>query len=272
MSRWYDRQGNPQNQIPVADGTRLRPTTIADAKKHDWVASVSTICAIIKADDFLTQWKVGQFLDAAKGTGDLLASNHETWKAVVRKKADIEMSKAPDLGSRIHRAVEHYHRLKAEGDTKALASLSEYEPDILPYLVSLHNFCEENDIKANSVESLEKCVVVEEARTAGTADFIGTWAGRDIILDWKTQKVKRSPWFYFQFPLQLAAYWKGLGGRGQIVSVIIDTSGHAGYDIDQGVLPTIHFKFWDNPLKYYKYFLDLSGLYYHIHDWEERRV
>lgn len=268
MSRFYDKSGTPQLLIPKVDGSGLRPTHIGDAKKRGWVASVSTISGIVRLDDFLTDWKIGQHLDAAAGSGELLSRNHDEWKKHVRKMADKWMSEAPKLGSRVHGILEYYHRLRARGEK--LDALKDTEPDLLPYLVAMHQFSEDNGIKALSPEHVERRVVVPTARSAGTCDLIGTWQGKGtVVFDYKTQRVRKEARFYPTFPLQLAAYWKGLGGKGKICSIIIDTSKHGEYSVDRGILPAIEYKFYESPLTHYKFFENLSRLYYHSHEWPE---
>ena len=267
MSRFYDLNGKPQTLIPKVDGSGLRPTHIGDAKKHGWVASVSTISGIVKLDDFLTDWKIGQYMDAAAGSSDLLARNHEEWKKHVKKEAEKAMSAAPELGSRVHGTIERYHRLRAEGGD--MSALQSTDPDLLPYLIAVHQFCEEHNIKALSKDHVERRVVVKSARSAGTCDFVGKWGKDLVVLDWKSQKVRKEPRFYPQFPIQLAAYWAGLGKKGKIVSVVIDTSKHGSYDADRGILPGIHYKFYDSPITYYKFFEAFSRYFYIANEWPE---
>lgn len=265
MSRFYDLAGNPQTTIPVKDGSRLRATTITDAKKNGWVASVSTICSIVKDGDFLEQWKINQHLDAAKGLGDDLKTNHSVWKEKVRAKAQEEMSKAPKLGSEVHALVERYQRIR--GVAGDLSQLSDCPDNLKPYLAAIHQFSEAHCLKASEVE---KRVVVKSARSAGTCDFVGEADGHPVILDWKTQKVRKEPWFYFQFPLQLSAYWSAVSKKARIASVIIDTSGHDEHDVDKGILPGIYIKYYESPLKHLKLFKHLSDIYYALNDWEEK--
>ena len=41
MSHWYDKEGNPQYEIEGKTG--MRNTTLRDARKYEWVPSVSTV-------------------------------------------------------------------------------------------------------------------------------------------------------------------------------------------------------------------------------------
>lgn len=270
-SSFYSPDGVLQEYIMKADGSEPRRVTMADAKKHGWWSRVSTIAGIVKADDFLTTWKINQYLDSAAGTSKLLARNHDLWKKEVRKIADDNMSIAPKLGTLVHATVEAYHKIKCQdGD---LNDLNDTKPEALPYLVAIHQFCEEHAIRALSPADIEKRIVIPEARSAGTCDLIGSFEGTSpVLFDWKTQKVKGGkPYYYPSFPLQLAAYWAGNGGVGRICSVVIDTSGHAQYDVNSGRLPPIYYKMYDGVLTHYGHFLNLSKIYYYMHDWEEHK-
>ena len=269
MSRFYSPQGDPMIQIPTKDGKRLKQATIVDAKANGWYASVSTISGIVKESDFLTAWKVSQHLDAAKGTEKLLGQNHEIWKQRVRSDAEKAMSRAPELGTAVHNVVEQYQRIRTLGGD--FNDIKVDRKDLMPYLAAIHEFSETHGIKARDKDSLEKRIVIPEARTAGTCDFIGQFGKHKVaVLDWKTQKVRKEPWYYFNFPLQLAAYWRGMGGKGQIISVIIDTSGHDSYSVKKRQLPQISFKIYERPLDWYNHFLDLSKIYYLMNNWPHK--
>jgi hypothetical protein len=268
MSRFYDpRTGIPQLTVPTADGTKLRSVNIGDAKRNGWVASVSTICGLVKESDALTSWKVNLHLEAAHSIPPM--KNLQSWKGAVREAAEKEMNKAPKLGSEVHAAIEHYHRIRAShGDLK---QLKDNHPDhTTAYLAAIHSFCTKHNIRALSKDDVERRVVVPEARSAGTLDFVGSFGEKPLVLlDWKTQNVRKAPYYYIAFPLQLAAYWAGLGKKGAICSVIIDTSGKDTYSVEEGRLPEISYKFYESPLAYYQHFLALSKLYYLINEWEE---
>jgi hypothetical protein len=63
----------------------------------------------------------------------------------------------------------------------------------------------------------------------GRIDYIGTWGGRPVVVDWKTQKTKAGEAFKFypKWAAQLSAYAYGIGmsmGNVHLMSVAISTT------------------------------------------------
>lgn len=266
-ARFYDLKGQVQSTIPKKDGTGLRSAHMGDAKKHGWVASVTTICGLLNEGDGLMNWKIDQYLSAAEGLGEALQRGHlDNWKAAVKHKAEEKMKAAPQLGSDVHAAVEEYlkYLVNPEYDPKRPSA------DIRPYMAAVRIFIEEHRIRPLGENPIEQVIVNADARTAGRLDFRGTIDGKGpVYFDWKTQKVRGNPNFYFKFPLQLSAYWYGDGAAtaGSLLSVVIDTSRHGTYNTTNN-LPHIYIQRYNNPAVYYEYFKMLSTLYYAQNDWE----
>ena len=64
-NHWYDQEGQSQYTIIGANG-RERNTTLRDAKKHNYVPSVTSVMNII-AKPSLDYWKLTQALNEASG-------------------------------------------------------------------------------------------------------------------------------------------------------------------------------------------------------------
>ena len=266
MARFYDKNGAPRLTVPRSDGKGIRSTRITDAKKNDWYASVSTICGALGPFDGLTYWFKTEPLKYAASVKeiDLLKESGEKWVKKMLEGAEKEMSKAADLGSRVHESCELYHRWRA--DNKEM-SIGPFPHDIKPYIRAIDSFCDENGIVGKK-DQLEKPVVLKDTRSAGTVDFGGVgFNGKKIILDWKTQKVKRDvPRFWLKYRMQVCAYASAFNPDLAGV-VIIDTSDRDNYSRDN--LPKIYYDLYthEEQVYYYGLFKKLSDLYYASQDW-----
>jgi len=107
----YDWDGNPHHSVPYSDKKRqgeMRPTTLRDIKKNGWLPSVSSILAI-QAKPGLDGWKKREVAKAAWGW----SPNHEwpdeeSYVESILANAETNMSRARDLGSEIHGAIEFH--------------------------------------------------------------------------------------------------------------------------------------------------------------------
>ncbi len=273
MARFYSQAGQVQTVIPKKDGSGVRPVHIGDAKKNSWYASVTTICGLLNDGDGLMNWKIDQYLNAAEGLGEALQrGNFDNWKAAVKHKAEDKMKAAPQLGSDVHSVEEYLKHLVNPSYAPAKP-----EKNIKPYMVAVHQFVTAMNIKPLGEHPIEQVIVNTDARTAGRLDFRGTIDGKGpVYFDWKTQKVRGgNPNFYFKFPLQLSAYWKGdnftyasvVLHEAELCSVVIDTSRHGTYNTTDNLPPVYHNRY-TNPALYYEYFKMLSRLYYAQNDWD----
>ena len=111
---WYRPDGSPCHSVEYSDKRKkgeFRPTTLGDARKLGLFPSVSGILDI-QAKPGLDRWKKEQVAKAAWTTencGDC-RYGEEDWVSDVLKTAEENMSKARDLGTEIHGAIEHYLR------------------------------------------------------------------------------------------------------------------------------------------------------------------
>jgi len=106
----YDREGNPRHSVPYKDKKRageMRPTTLRDIKENGWLPSVSSILSIMEKKG-LDKWKKEQVAIAAAELRDQCDLDNADWIEWVLKGAEANMTKARDLGTEIHGAIEWY--------------------------------------------------------------------------------------------------------------------------------------------------------------------
>lgn len=107
----YDREGNPQHSVPYKDKKRkgeMRPTTLRDIKEHGWLPSVSAILGVVEKKG-LDGWKKRQVAEAClQEVLERGVSNDEEFILQSLERAETNMTKARDLGTEIHGAIERY--------------------------------------------------------------------------------------------------------------------------------------------------------------------
>ncbi len=251
--------------VPYADGEGERDPTLADAKKNgkNWAASVTTILGILDKGDGLQNWFAELHLDAARGLGQLLDSDHEKWKSVVKHKADLQRKKAPNLGVAIHAAFEDYFRYQIDPEYKVRS----VERDVKPYVRALHKFALEHNMKPIVLESV---VANAEVGYAGTMDLAVEFDGVASVGDYKSKACKNGkPWFADNFFMQMAAYAKAdnVPPVSQMVSIIIDTKRHGTYSADDD-LPPIHYRVKSNLDEWFSMFKSVAATYYEVKKWK----
>lgn len=210
-SHWYLPSGEALHEVPRADGNGMRPTTLRDARKVNAFPSVTNILNVL-AKPALDAWKQEQAIMAAltlpKGENeDLDAFAH-------RVVADMkeQTSKAADLGTSVHNAIEVYLQT---GDVPEEATIRTL---FTPAKIWL-------DANVERIGSVEITAVHPVACYAGKADLVAKIGGRWTIVDFKTQNLKvdtrkktAGEWkanFYETWPLQLCAYKSALNYTGE---------------------------------------------------------
>lgn len=139
-SHWYYPDGKPCYEVPRADGSGMRPATLADARKLGLLPGVSTILGILHKEA-LVNWlieqsvlavlttpriEIPQFDGEGRETGTRLETDDEFTKRVLstERVQDQESQIAKDRGTQIHDAMELYFQNRKE----------EIAPDILPWM------------------------------------------------------------------------------------------------------------------------------------------
>ena len=101
---WYTQEGEPMYTIIGANG-KERNTTLADARKHRFVPSVTGIIGV-SAKPALEEWKIKE---AIKSTMVLNIESDETIDEYVkrcREHSKLVGQKSADRGSEIHYEIE----------------------------------------------------------------------------------------------------------------------------------------------------------------------
>lgn len=187
---WYTSQGEPYHFVQRADGSGLRPTTLADARKLGLLPSVTTILKAI-AKPGLENWIAEQKILACLTTP---RKDGEHLDAFVHRVLHVECvdreesRKAMDMGTAIHEAIE----LSLTGQPYDL----NLTPFVAPAVAAALEF--------GRVICTERVVVGDGY--AGKLDCAAE-NGITTVVDFKTcKKLPKASWN--EHRLQLAAYCK----------------------------------------------------------------
>jgi ATP-dependent exoDNAse (exonuclease V) beta subunit len=211
-SHWYSKDGKPAYEVPYADPKKgMRPTTLRDAKKLGLLPSATTLLKILDKPA-LTAWKVEQAVLTVLTSPRLASEEIDAFiKRVLHtdKEQEEEASKARELGSQIHDAIEK--ALSGEEFGPALAAY------VAPVIAAVNGL--------GKVTATEKIIVGEGY--AGRLDAIVETDSTITVLDFKTTKnLPRES--YPEAKLQLSAYAKALGNTGkktiQTANIYISTT------------------------------------------------
>lgn len=102
---FYDKDGKPAYEVPNRSAGGMRPTTITDARKHGYVASVTTIMGQLDKPG-LDYWKRTQLIEALK----TLDWHSQGSIYDLFKEADliVEDKKGNKRGTEVHDRLEKY--------------------------------------------------------------------------------------------------------------------------------------------------------------------
>ena len=193
-SHWYTRDGEPMHEVPRADGSGTRQTTLADARKLGLLPSVTNVLSVI-AKPGLTAWREQRVIDAVLATERTPGESEQYWRERVLSAAEEQTAEAADLGSAIHAALsgdapppENYAGAVAEAQRLAI------------------QLCDGREIMR------ERVLVHEALGYAGRCDLYAVHpADGDsavVVIDYKTRKSDpgKPMRTWESEPLQLAAY------------------------------------------------------------------
>lgn len=189
---WYYPDARPCYEVPRADGSGMRPTTLADARKLGLLPSVTTILGVLRKPQ-LESWLIEQSVLAALTTP---RNEGEALDAFVQrvlrteKVQDQESDIAKKRGTEIHDAIEGYFAHGRPPD------------DIWPWIEPVIKFLE-------GFGEVRQCehIVVSWDGYAGKVDLIQERKanGNTHIWDFKTtKKLPKDAWP--EAKLQLSAY------------------------------------------------------------------
>lgn len=215
MSHFYDHEGKPQYEVFKVGGKEKRPSTLADARKHHWVPSVTTVSGIL-AKPQLNKWIIDQTLDTVIDTRyevqKLDCDNIQAIKtykaqisAITKDKTDV----AANRGTEIHDKLEQYFL------TGLIDSTDEHI--LVPALNMLaHEFNGQRWIPEASF-----------AHLSGFGGKVDLYSKSGIIIDFKTKakdEVNEKS-VYDDYCIQLAAYRLGLDiPKAKCYNLIISTT------------------------------------------------
>lgn len=192
-SHYYTMAGEPMHFIEKKDGTGLRPTTLADARKLNLLPSVTTVLKTL-ARPALIDWIVRENVLAAVTTPRLDGETLDDFvKRIMERDAKSESEAAKDRGTELHAALE----LLFQGRE------AEVTPETLPWVLPAFQ----------AISARGKTVAVEQVVVgdgyAGRLDLRQEAPdGTQWLWDWKTTKKlpdpKKGAWS--EHRLQASAY------------------------------------------------------------------
>jgi hypothetical protein len=174
----------------------LRPTRVADAKKNNWVPSVTTVMDVLNKPA-LINWKVEQHLAQAYKIHPL-DYEYKDWLSTVKRVTAEEMDKAPSAGSDFHTIIEQYFKGQ------------DYPSEHQELLEAIRDLIEkETGVKESMFKS--EVYFADPIGYAGQADLLAD----EWVIDFKTKqtadKFKPGKMAYPDHARQLGAYRMGLG-------------------------------------------------------------
>ena len=203
-NHWYDQEGNPKYTIVGANGVE-RNTTLRDAKKHNYVPSVTTVMNLI-AKPSLEHWKLTQALKTSmtvpRGDGESLESF--VYRCIQDSK-EIGLNAAKE-GTRIHDLIE-------KGFTHNERSA--------PYDV-IKEYLDANYPNQEWIAEGSFCAEL------GYGGKIDLHSKEGIFIDFKTKdnihNKEPSKLAYDEYGMQLSAYAQGCGfvDKSERVSIFVD--------------------------------------------------
>lgn len=183
-SHWYTKDGIPVHEVISKSTGNMRPTTLRDARKFEYLPSVTNVQKIV-AKPALTGYLIEQaclaVLTAPEKPGEII---DDRVKRVLQdeRQQDEHRKYSADLGTLVHKQLQ-------------TGEESNYTSGVFDWL---------EQIGASAIHR-EKVVVGDGY--AGTCDWIGvTNGGAKTIIDWKTSGSlpERAPWP--EHEEQVAAY------------------------------------------------------------------
>lgn len=199
-AHWYTPGGEPIYEVPLLDGSGMRPTRITDAMKMGLFRSVTGVLSILGKEG-LVNWRIEQGILSALTLPRRFEENEHDFAKRALADSEEQGRDAADKGTLIHDlAAEFLTKGKIPEDPKLAAILA-------PFMA----WCASN---VKRCIYSEKVVVNPVYCYAGKLDaFVElTRDAGYAIIDIKTQDMGRDtkgnlkPDFYPEWPMQLAAY------------------------------------------------------------------
>jgi hypothetical protein len=205
---WYRPDGTPCHQLPKKDGSGLKSTTLADAKKLSLLPSVTGYTSIVDKPALLN-WKATQVALAAFENPPQEDETVEYFCERVIGASKSETVAAQIIGTQVHKALE---ALLTDGP-------SAVPEGMWPYVSPVMEWKQKNKI---TYDAIEVVLVNHEHGYAGTCDALAHDAdGNKLVIDYKTKKTKAGQKItpYDTQGMQLAAYAVAKWGEDALHSV-----------------------------------------------------
>tara|TARA_R110000751_G_scaffold78066_1_gene157372 strand:+ start:69 stop:827 length:759 start_codon:yes stop_codon:yes gene_type:complete len=220
VSHWYDKDGSPQYEVKSKSGP-LRSTTLRDARKFEWVPSVSTIWKDVVAAPGLNRYYQEQLFnvmvvqfDRGYSIGDEQAI---PFKRRVFALAKEHAMKAAERGTHIHNLLEQ-QLLTGKCGSKDPNEIHM----VMQTIIKMKEVCGDQDWK------VEKSF----AHPMGYGGKIDVYSD-EWVVDFKTKELVegKKPDMYDSYGVQLAAYNHGVGGGRKLLNLFVSVSS-PGYVVD----------------------------------------
>ena len=218
MSHWYDKAGEPRYEVMGKKGKR--PSTLRDARKYEWVPSVSTVWGDIVSRHMLNKWIQTELMKALHeqiklNSTDVLS--FENVEKLARSEFNKKQQKVMNRGTDIHDHLERYFKKEKVAE--------EFKP-----------LCQGVEAKLNEVCGPQEWEVEQSFSHplgyGGRTDL----SNDEWIVDFKTKEFPDNPdvkkMVYDDHGVQLAAYDQGipvngLTGSRRLLNLFIDVGeGH----------------------------------------------
>lgn len=192
-AHWYYQDGRACHTQQKKDGSGERKTTLADARKLGLFPSVTSILSI-KAKPGLDAWKLEQAILSALTLPRGTEESEDAFARRVVSDMEEQSRKAAEWGTRIHEECDNMHK------TGVLVR----KDDTFPFIEDYERWFKEN---ITEVIFSEKTIVNKSLGYAGRVDLVAEHKEYGtVVIDLKTQKVKKEAIFYPEWGMQLAAY------------------------------------------------------------------
>lgn len=249
-SHWYAPTENgfsPCYEVNKKNGGGTRRPTLADARKHGWLPSVTAICSVLPKPA-LVAWKQNLLIEAALSLPKTPDELVDEYARRVADDAETISEKAREFGTRIHNQIE----------AELICPGAWCHPDIDPFLKGVRLWIKEYVKRPIAVEAIVGSV------TEGFAGKVDLYCemndGSEAIIDYKTSSTLG---YYPEFSLQLSAYGhclyqpQAVLGWPRLITVLIPSKEPGPCD----------FRVWDQPDYYWDLFKKAKDIWCYVNNY-----
>jgi len=190
---WYDQNGKPMYTVKAKDGSD-RPTTLRDARKHNYVPSVTTIMGVM-AKPGLESWKMNQMMMAALTLPRAEGEPEDQFIARIQRDSKEQAKMAAERGTAIHESLEKFYG------------------GVMTSTHAEHQVGVDNAVREvfGSPWWHTETAFASKLGYGGKLDLYSK-DGDGIVVDFKTKEFEHFSdiAMYDELPMQLVAYAKGL--------------------------------------------------------------